>query len=112
MGTGSASRIDDPNAAKTYRLELGYAFVRRKTEQNSSPGHSTIELHRRLISRSAIVAARPGPASSIPAFTCLRPFMRAYGRRPSGRGAKSTISCSKGLRWRSGSEGGGLEGLG
>ena len=36
MGTGSASRIDDPNAAKTYRLEFAYAFVRRESEQNSS----------------------------------------------------------------------------
>jgi hypothetical protein len=36
MGTGSASRIDDPNAAKTYRLEFEYAFVRRESEQNSS----------------------------------------------------------------------------
>jgi hypothetical protein len=36
MGSGSASRIDDPNAAKTYRLEFAYAFVRRESEQNSS----------------------------------------------------------------------------
>jgi hypothetical protein len=36
MGSGSASRIYDPNAAKTYRLEFTYAFVRRDSEQNSS----------------------------------------------------------------------------
>ena len=37
MGSGSATRIDVPERfAMAYRLVFGYAFVRRKSEQNSS----------------------------------------------------------------------------
>jgi hypothetical protein len=51
-------------------------------------------------------ADKGGPESFTVASTSRRRSMRPYGRRPSGSGAKSTTSCSKGSNWRSGSEGG------
>jgi hypothetical protein len=44
------------------------------------------------------------------ASTSRRRFMRPYGRLPFGRGAKSTTSCWRGLRWRSGNGDGGGDG--
>jgi hypothetical protein len=65
MGSGSASRIDDPNAAKTYRLEFAYAFVRRESEQNSS-----LQLLRVCGSRGPTIQFM---SSSLDQLLCARP---------------------------------------
>jgi hypothetical protein len=54
-------------------------------------------------------ADKGGPESFIPAFTCPRPYTRRSGRRPFGRGAKSTIWSWRGLKWHFGSGDGGVE---
>jgi hypothetical protein len=62
--------------------------------------------------------ARPGSRQGRPGiirtslYLCRRPFMRVYGWLPFGIGAKSTISSWRGLSWRSGSEGGRVDGPG
>ena len=60
--------------------------------------------------RQGPVADDPGPASYIPASICPRPSTRHCGWRPFGRGAKSTTSSWRGLRWHSGNGSGGVEG--
>jgi hypothetical protein len=70
--------------------------------------NATPDLQRASEARQPTGAARNHPLS-IRACICLSHCMRAYGRRPFGRDAKSTISSLRGLRWRSGSEDGRVE---
>jgi hypothetical protein len=108
-----------------YRLLFSYAFVGQESEQNSSPGHSTNESDRRVISRSAMVlyvptpqvsrywqaAACPRAAGKSAAYQSLRFHIGSFGAVGGHNNTGTRLALASGCQGRPGIESSGADPL-